>query len=68
MNVLELCERRIEDTDPFWLGKLSMSIALAVPRVGGDVRDDLEQTLADFLHSPLPSEELKRTLREEMGR
>lgn len=70
LNVLELPTERIEDTDPFWVGKLSMSIALAVSRLEfqTDVRDDLEHTLGEFLRSPLPSEGLKKTLREEMKR
>ena len=51
-----------------WLGRLSMSAALAVPRMDRvkDAQEDLRRTLDAFMRSEVCEEELRRMLREEM--
>ena len=70
MDVLTLAEEEAARSDPYWVGRLSMTIALALRDVEKPryVRDDLRAALEDFLRSPLPSGELKASLREEMRR
>ena len=54
-------------TDGFWLGRLSAAIGEASKRLPDahpkDVRADLRSTLAEFIASPVPSEELREILR-----
>lgn len=51
----------------YWLGVLSMTMAQAVgERDPSESRRLLERSLKDYLRSPVPSEEVKRYLREEM--
>ena len=52
-----------EHTDGFWLGCLSIALAHAVK---GYAMTTAEETLRDFLRSPVPSPELKRIVREEL--
>lgn len=55
---------RMEHTDGFWIGRLSMTAALAAAR--GDKPS--KEVVQEFLRSPLPSSELREMLREEMKR
>ena len=48
-----------EDTQPYWVGRLSAAIAFYLR--DGD-RSDLKEALDDFLRSPAPSDELKAIL------
>ena len=68
MDVLTLVPEEMERSDPYWVGVLSMSIALAIPKIEKPayVREDLRRALEDFLRSPVPSAELKDSLRREM--
>jgi len=52
----------LEHHDSYWLGRLSMALALCLQKP--DPRD--RDTLDDFLKSGKPSDELKAMLREEM--
>lgn len=54
-------------TDAYWNGYTTMMMALALK--APDQKETtriLRRTLSEFLDSPLPSEELKQMLREEM--
>lgn len=55
----------MERTDGFWLGRLSAAIGEAVhpKRDPQHVREELRSTLAEFIASPVPSEELRCILR-----
>ena len=56
-----------EQTHPFWAARLSMTIALTLKRVQPkDARQDLKRTLDEYLASGVPSQELQKSLREEM--
>ena len=50
-----------EQSDNFWLGRLSMAVAVA-PRAPRAAREALEE----FLKSPKPSSELRAMLRAEL--
>lgn len=55
--------------DAFWVGRFSTAVAMAVPRIKtrpDDVAEDLKRTLDEFLRSPLPSADLKRSLKEDL--
>lgn len=52
-----------EHTPGFWLGRLSMALAVA-PRHPDVARD----VLKEFVRSPVPTGELKGMLKEEMKR
>lgn len=54
----------IEQTDGFWIGRLSMAAALAAKR--GD--EPSKEVVQEFLRSPLPSSELRAMLKEELKR
>lgn len=57
-------------TDGFWLGRLSAAIGEAVhpKRDPQHVREELRLTLAEFIASPVPSEELRVILRKYLER
>ena len=66
MNALSLIPEHAR-SDPFWVGSLSMAIACAVRETDHKhAQRNLKRTLDDFLHSPLPSEELRGMLQEEL--
>ena len=50
------------DSPHFWVGKMSMALALSARR--GDAHS--KETVQEFLRSPLPSTELAKMLREEL--
>lgn len=60
----------IETSDAYWLGRLSMQIAMAVREVEkpSHVRQDLRRTLEEYLRSPCRTQTLEDMLREEMRR
>lgn len=62
----DVSTQELERSDPFWLGRLSAAIGEAVhpKRDPEHVREDLRQTLAAFIASPVPSEELRVILRK----
>lgn len=51
----------LHESDPYWIGRLSMAVAVA-PKAPGAARAALEE----FLRSPKPSSELRAMLREEL--
>lgn len=55
-------------SDHYWVGSLSMSVALALKAEQPEARRILKRVLDDFLRSPLPSSELRSILRQEMKR
>lgn len=63
MDVLALVPEP-ERREDFWIGRLSMAAAMAVR---SESTRELRPTLAEFLRSPVCSEELHSKLREEMG-
>jgi hypothetical protein len=59
----------MEHADAFWVGRLSACIGEASERTTEKhVRDDLRDCLAQFIASPVPSEELRRLLRPYLVR
>jgi hypothetical protein len=69
MNALDFISEPAR-SDPYWVGSLSASAAAAYSALKRNdpatARHQLKHTLDDFLRSPLPSEELRSMLREEM--
>lgn len=51
----------LRESDPYWLGRLSMAVAVA-PKAPAAAREALEE----FLKSPKPSSELRAMLRAEL--
>jgi len=69
VNALDLIPQEATQTAPFWVGSLSMAIACAVREPDHKhAKRVLRHALDDFLRSPLPSEELRGLLREELKR
>jgi hypothetical protein len=63
MNVLTLIPEAAK-SDPFWVGSLSMSIALALKEQDPkQAQRQLRRTLDEFLRSPVCSAELAEYLR-----
>jgi len=59
----------LEIYDAFWVGRLSTAIAMNVPRIPkrpDNAAEDLRRTLDEFLASPLPSAELKKSLKKDL--
>jgi hypothetical protein len=60
------------DQPHYWLGRLSRTITLAVVDLRDDhpriAREHLQETIREFLRSPVPSEELKTDLRGDLRR
>jgi hypothetical protein len=54
----------------YWLGRLSMAAALTARSIklgyAKDAGTDMRRTLDEFLRSPVPSEELKTDIRENL--
>jgi hypothetical protein len=54
----------------YWLGRLSMAAALTTRAIkngyGNVAEKDMRRTLDEFLRSPVPSEELKTDIRENL--
>lgn len=58
-----------QHTDGYWLGSLSMAAALALQAYDQkEANHILRRTLREFLDSPIPRDELRGMLREEMNR
>lgn len=59
-------------TEPFWTGKMSATIGIAIEAIGQSdpkrARKDLRSTLAEFIASPVPSDELRGLLRPYLTR
>lgn len=60
------------ESDAYWVGSLAMTCALAYRDLRRNERaaaqENLKRVLEDFLRSPVPVAEVRRTLREEMRR
>ena len=60
--------REMERTAGFWLGRLSATVGIAAEALDHEdpkrARKDLRATLAEFVASPVLSEELRKLLRE----
>jgi len=58
--------------DAFWSGKLSATLGIAIEAIDQQdpkrARKDLRSTLAQFIASPVPSEELRGYLRPYLER
>ena len=69
MNVLTLIPHEMAQSDPYWVGTLSMAAACALSAVTPiEARRILKRSLDDFLRSPACDPELHRMLFEEMKR
>ena len=64
MDALRLIKHEHAHTDGYWMGALSMRIAISAQTLGKhEVGHELRETLAQFIASPVPSEELRGMLR-----
>ena len=59
--------RAMERTEPFWTGRMSATIGIAIEAIDEKdpkrARKDLRNCLAEFITSPVPSDELRGLLR-----
>ena len=52
------------DTDGYWLGRFSTLLGEAAKDADGFWRGQFRTTIREFVASPVPSDELKQSLRE----
>jgi hypothetical protein len=66
MDAFNLIPESYVRSDAFWLGRLSTAIGIAAENVKTNpaaAQKDLRATLAEFIASSVPSEELRQGLR-----
>jgi hypothetical protein len=53
----------MERTDGYWIGRLSVAVGYGTEHTDKHAREVLRECLAEFIASPVPSEELRKALR-----
>lgn len=72
MDAFSLLPSEMARTDAYWVGRMSATLGIAAESIDNSnpkgARRELRSVLAEFIASPVPSEELREMLRGYLER